>query len=120
MHLARERAFAFQVRTSHVDLRSYQLAFVDALFQFQIEVRLQASRRANGGHAGGKIEAGKTQGHVMEEPSARRIEEMIMHAHEPGQSRVTAEVQPVRACGDLYGATRADGGYLVAGDQDSL
>src|SRR5262249_10548146 len=94
--------------------------FVDAFFQLQIEVRLQASSRANRCHARGEIEPGKTQGHVMVKSSARGVEEMVMHADEPGQSRVTGEVQPIRACGDLDRTTRADRGDLVGGDQYRL
>jgi len=53
MHLACERALALQVRTGHVHFGPHQLALVNAFLQLQIEIRLQASRRANRRHARG-------------------------------------------------------------------
>lgn len=50
MHLQRPRAFALEIRTGHVHLRSRRLPRVDFFFQFEIGVSLKRSRRTNRRH----------------------------------------------------------------------
>ena len=58
MHLGKRARAAFKIRSGHIDLGARHLAGIDALFNFEIGVRLHASRGAHGRNTGSQISRG--------------------------------------------------------------
>jgi hypothetical protein len=120
VHLAGEGAIAFEIGPGHVDLGANHLSVIDAALQLQIKVGLDASCGADRRNPSRKIQAREAERHVVIEPAAGRVEKMIVHTHQSGDRRVAGEVHPIGIRGNLHRSCSADGGDLVAGDQDGL
>ncbi len=69
-------------------------ATIDQFLDFQIEVRLNTSGRANRRHAQREIQPRKTRPHVgvHRRRTAHRKEHVIVHAYQTGQHRVALEI----------------------------
>ena len=104
MHLQRERSLPFEIRPRDLNFWPGHFAVVNAALEFEVRVRFNASRRSNRRHASRQIQPRKTRGvlRVKRRRTARRwIIHMVVHADEARDNRAPAQVQHLRAFGNL-------------------
>ena len=118
MHLARERAWTFEIRTGHVDFGTNEFAFFDSSLYLQIEIRLDTARGADAGDAAREIKTRKAEGHVVIKARSARVKKMIVHTYQTRQRRIAGKIQALGSGGNQE--RRPDVRDLVPGEQDGL
>ena len=93
VHLDRETAGSFQVRSSNVNLRSRRCASIDLLLELKIRVGLKPTRGADRRHSRGKVQAWEAEPHLSEDAVAHRIEHVVVHSDKTGNDGVTMQVK---------------------------
>ena len=101
MHLHRKSARSFQIRPSHVDLRTRRLSPINLPLEFKVGVRFERSRGANGGHSSGKIQTREAERHLAEDPISHGVKEMIVHADQAGDDTVAVQVEHLGILGNI-------------------
>ena len=111
---------ARDVRRSDVDARSRRKSVIDLIFQIDLGVRRTTSRRPNRRHTGAQIQSRPGIRHLHGAATRGRIEEVIVHAHDPGNHRRSAQVHHPCAHGHLHGRRRSDRRDAAGANHDRL
>ena len=103
VHLDEGAVGAFEVGRGDVDVRAEEAAGVDVAAEVEVEVGLDAAGGAEGGDAGGEVEARGGEGHLGDDEGrfggavggfvgAGDVVEVVVHADEAGEDGVAGEV----------------------------
>src|SRR5580658_3217238 len=106
MHLDELSGLSFYVRRRNIDMRSYQLPLSDPITKVQIGVWFDTARRAHRRHACCEIQLRRGEQHLRNqsrllpkrifprfEIGTRDVKQVIVHADDAGDNRVTMQVE---------------------------
>src|ERR1051326_6624408 len=121
VHRHRTVRRSLQIGTGDDDLRTNRLAIRDQRLDVHLLIRIDAARRANGRHAVREEEAWVAHPPDLY-PTAdpRRVVHVVVQTDEPGNHRVAAEIQHLRAGRNGDAPRLADGADPVTGDEYRL
>ncbi len=108
MHLDEKIGLALQIGARRIDMGAREPPFVDLLLEIEIGIGLHTTGRAQRSDAAGKIESRRGIGHLghrqrrvgsafIGQVGPCDIEQMVVHADQPGQHAMTGKVEHVRA-----------------------